>query len=206
MKSTATNIILILILVLSFVGCKVFNMLVAEQQWSHNYVLEDGVRAIDPAFIDGDLNTMGKSQFPQESAYGLQFPLSEAIVDLPEKKSIHRIVIHSPNLRAFDVMARDDTGSWKKIKVVGSNRKEVIDLRISTVTDGIKLRIRKTADDATERRKNTQRMPGLIIVDGNIRASADIKEIELYGLVDKGAKISTESKTNEENLDELIND
>jgi len=205
-QSTATNIILILILALSFVGCKVFSALVAEQEWSDNYALEDGVRASDPAFVDGDLNTMGKSQFPQESPRGMQFPLSEAIVDLPEKKSIHRIVIHSPNLQAFDVMARDDTGSWKKIKEEKSNNKKVIDLRIAVATDGIKLRIQRTADDAAERRKNTQRRPGLIIIDGNIRASADIKEIELYGFVDKGAEISSESKNNEENLDELIND
>ena len=207
-QSTATNIILILVLSLSFVGCKVFSMLIAEQQWSHNYVLEDGVRASHPAFVDGNLNTMGESQFPQESPQGFQFPLSEAIVDLPEKKSIHKIVIHSPNLQVFDVMARDDAGNWNKIKEIKGNKKKVIDLRISVVTDGIKLRIRRTADDATERRKNRRAVGGgWVIIDGNLRASAEIKEIELYGFVDKGAKkTSVESKTNEENLDELFDD
>jgi len=207
-QSNVTNVILILILTLSFVGCKVFSMLAAEQQWSHNYALEDGVRASDPAFIDGDLNTMGKSQFPQESPNSLQFLGSEAIVDLPERKSIHKIVIHSPNLQTFDVMTRDEAGNWQKIKDIKGNKKDVINLRMSTITDGIKLRIKRTTDDATERRKHMRRTGGWIIIDGNIRASAEIKEIELYGFVDKGAKqISTESKTtNEENLDDLFDD
>lgn len=207
-QSNVTNIILILILTLSIAGCKVFSTLVAEQQWSSNYALEDGVRASDPAFIDGDLKTMGKSQFPQESPQGFQFPLSEAIVDLPEKKSIHRIVIHSPNLQVFDVMARDEAGSWNKIKEFKGNKEGVIDARISVVTDGIKLRVRRTTDDATERRKHRRRTRDWIIIDGNLRASAEIKEIELYGFMDKGAKkISTESKTtNEENLEELLDD
>ena len=143
------------------------------------------MEANDPAFIDGDLNTIGKSRFPEEGVESLQFPLSEALITLPERKSIHRIVIHSPNLQVFDIMARDDSGGWEKVKEVKSNKKEVIDLRVSTITDGIRVRVRRTSDDAAERRKNVMRGGGMLWIRGNIRANADISEIELYGYADK---------------------
>jgi hypothetical protein len=185
------------------IGCKTMSMLATPQEWSENYALADGVEANDPAFIDGDLNTMGKSRFPTESVESLQFPLSEALITLPERKSIHRIVIHSPNLQVFDVMARDESGGWEKIKEVKSNKKEVVDLRVSAITDGIRIRVRRTADDAAERRKNTMRGGGVIWIRGNIRANADISEIELYGYADKTTEPSMNPQTDEP-LDELL--
>ena len=179
-------------------------MLATPQEWSENYALADGVEANDPAFIDGDLNTMGKSRFPTESVDNLQFPLSEALITLPERKSIHRIIIHSPNLQIFDIMARDESGGWEKIKEVKSNKKDVIDLRLSVITDGIRIRVRRTSDDASERRKNTMRGGGMIWIRGNIRASADISEIELYGYADKTDAPSIRPKTDAEALDELL--
>lgn len=194
----------ILFLALFIIGCKTLRMLATPQEWSENYALADGVEANDPAFIDGDLNTMGKSRFPEEGVESLQFPLSEAVITLPEWKSIHRIVIHSPNLRVFDVMARDDSGGWEKIKEVKSNKKQVVDLRISTITDGIRIRVRRTSDDAAERRKNTMRGGGMLWIRGNIRANADISEIELYGYVDKTDELSINPQTDEEEFDELL--
>ncbi|HIE27637.1 TPA: hypothetical protein EYP66_10150 [Candidatus Poribacteria bacterium] len=196
---------IISILLLSFlfaliiIGCKTLSMLATPQEWSKNYALADGVEANDPAFIDGDLNTMGKSRFPEEGVESLQFPLSEALITLPERKPIHRIVIHSPNLQVFDIMARDDSGGWKKIKEVKSNKKEVIDLRITTITDGIRIRVRRTSDDAAERRKNVMRGGGMLWIRGNIRANADISEIELYGYADK-----TDEPSVNEAFDELL--
>ncbi|MBC8231455.1 hypothetical protein H8E77_18035 [bacterium] len=172
-------------------------MLTTPQEWSKNYALADGVEANDPAFIDGDLNTIGKSRFPEEAVESLQFPLSEALVILPERKSIHRIVIHSPNLQVFDIMARDDSGGWEKIKEVKSNKKETADIRVSTITDGIRVRVRRASDDAAERRKNTTRGGGMIWFRGNIRANADISEIELYGYADKTDIPSMNSQTDE---------
>jgi hypothetical protein len=164
----------------------------------------NGVEANDPAFIDGDLNTIGKSRFPEDGVESLQFPLSEALIILPERKSIHRIVIHSPNLRVFDIMARDDSGGWEKIKEVKSNKKDVIDLRVSTITDGIRIRVRRTSDDAAERRKNTTLgRGGMIWFRGNIRANADISEVELYGYAEKTDSSSLIPGTDEE-FDDLF--
>ncbi len=202
--TTVSILLLFFLFALIIIGCKTLSMLVTPQEWSKNYALADGVEANDPAFIDGDLNTMGKSRFPEEGVESLQFPLSEAVITLPEWKSIHRIVIHSPNLRVFDVMARDDSGGWEKIKEVKSNKKQVVDLRISTITDGIRIRVRRTSDDAAERRKNTMRGGGMLWIRGNIRANADISEIELYGYVDKMDELSINPQTDEEEFDELL--
>ena len=191
-------------LALIIIGCKVLSTLGTPQGWSGNYALLDGVEANDPAFIDGDLNTIGKSQFPEAGVDSLQFPLSEALVILPERKSIHRIVIHSPNLQVFDIMARDDSGGWEKIKEIKSIKKNIVDLRISTITDGIRVRVRRTSDDAAERRKNTMLgRGGMVWVRGNTRANAEIGEIELYGYADKTDVPSVTPQTDKE-FDDLF--
>lgn len=207
MKSLSTVSILILFLVFVSIlaGCKAMNMLATPQEWSENYALADEVEANDPAFIDGDLNTMGKSRFPEGAEDNRQFPLSEALISLPAPKPIHRIVIHSPNMQVFDVLARGGSGGWQRIKEVKSNNKEVINLRVSTVTDGIRIRVRRTSDDAAQRRKNITRGRGVIWVRGNIRASADIKEIELYGFADK-TDIGSTASQKEDALEELFNE
>jgi hypothetical protein len=125
------------------------------------------------------------------------------LITLPERKSIHRIVIHSPNLQVFDVMARDEKGGWQTIKEVKSNDKKVIDLRVSTITDGIRIRVRRTSGDAAQRRKSTTRMGGMTWYRGNIRANADISEIELYGFVDKDDGIFTQPRT-DNTFDEML--
>lgn len=206
MKSLPTVSILLLFFFASIIiGCKTLSILATSQEWSENYALADGVKTNDPAFIDGNPNTMGKSRFSKLNVDYMQFPLSEAIITLPERKAIRRIVIHSPNLRVFDVMAKDDSGSWQKIKEVKSNKKPVADLRTSTITNGIKIRVRRTSDDAAERRKSTirSRLFWGFSPDGNIRASAEISEIELYGHVDKAGGPSMKPQTDEE-LDELL--
>ena len=82
------------------------------QQWSKNYALQPGVTASDPSFIDGKPETIGQSQRKKSSGSALtdlDIP-SEAIIHLPEKRSIYRIVIHSTNLEEFEVHASDSLG------------------------------------------------------------------------------------------------
>ena len=87
----------------------------------------------------------------------------EAFVRLPERKTIRRIVIHSPNLMAFEVFARNRYDAWEKMKEIKRNEDDVIDLRVKTYTDGIRLRVQKTRDG-----KN-----------------ASIHEIKLYGYANR---------------------
>ncbi len=169
------------------------------QSWSENYALQAGVTASDPALIDDNPETIGQSQRKKSSGSALtdlNIP-SEAIIHLPEKRSIYRIVIHSTNLEDFEVQAFDSLGEWIKIYDRRTNKDRVIDIRLNKVvtTTGIKLLVRRTTDDAAQRRENLKlRRENVETPDGNRRrgrylyhltgpttALAKIAEIELYG-------------------------
>ena len=169
------------------------------QQWSENYALQSGVTASDPALIDGKPETVGQSQRKKGSGSALtdlDIP-SEAIIHLPEKRSIYRIVIHSANLEEFELQAFDSLGEWQKIYDRRTNKDRVIDIRLNKVvtTTGIKLLVRGTTDDAAQRRENLKlkrenvetsdgkRRRGryLYHLTGPTTALAKIAEIELYG-------------------------
>lgn len=172
------------------------------QQWSENYALQPGVTASDPTFIDGKPETVGQSQRKKSSGSRLtdiNIP-SEAIIYLPEKRSIYRIVIHSTNLDEFEVQAFDSLGEWQKIYDRRTNKDRVIDIRLNKVvmTTGIKLLVRRTTDDAARRRENLKlkrenvetsdgmRRRGRYMhhLTGPTTALAKISEIELYGYTD----------------------
>ena len=172
------------------------------QQWSENYALQPGVTASDPALIDDNPETVGQSQRKKSSGSALtdlKIP-SEAIIHLPEKRSIYRIVIHSTNLEDFELQAFDSLGEWKKIYDRRTNKDRVIDIRLNKVvtTTGIKLLVRRTTDDAAQRRENLKlRRENVETPDGGRRrgrylyhltgpttALAKIAEIELYGYAD----------------------
>ena len=169
------------------------------QKWSENYALLPGTTASDPAFIDDNSKTIGQSQRKKGSGSAgtdINIP-SEAIVYLPEKRSIYRIVIHSTNLEEFELHAFNSRGEWDKIYDRRSNSDPIIDIRFSkaVLTSGIKVVVRRTTEDAARRRANVQlRRENVQTPDGNIRrgryryfitgpttALADIAEIELYG-------------------------
>ena len=169
------------------------------QNWSENYTLLPGVTASDPAIIDGKPETIGQSQRKKGSGSAvtdLDIP-SEAIIYLPEKKSVYRIVIHSTNLEEFELMAYNSRGEWDKIYDQRSNKDPIIDIRLKKVvtTTGIKLIVHQTTDDAARRRENVQiRRENVEISEGQVRrgryryhitgpttALAKIAEIELYG-------------------------
>ena len=203
-----TIIFLVMFNIASLYGCAGFQGFSAEQQWSSNFVLADGVRANDPAIIDGNVRTVGQSQYVESTgdmvmSFGSQ---SESIVTLPEPKSLHRVVIHSPNLQAFDIWTTDSQGRWEKIKEVESNKKKIIDIRLNRTvyTSGVKIRVRRTSDDAGQRRKNVQNVRGWRTFSGKVNAPAKIAEVELYGFVSKTDAASGTSASGEvEELDEF---
>jgi len=183
---------------------------VGKEEWSENYALMDGATATAPEMIDGNLKTSGKTAFPSGSdqAYGMS-AVSEALVTLPEKQSIYKVVIHSPNLKTFDLMADKGDDNWHKVKEVKSVQSSPIELRISAaITDKIKIRVRSTSDDAEVRRERRARGGWGGGNRGNRRAPAQIDEIELYGYASSGQIASTaqsEEKTSEEDeLDQLL--
>ncbi len=192
-RSYSGHVAVLLGLMCLYYGCNL------AQQWSENYALLPGVTASDPAIIDGNTETIGQSQRKKSSGSvvtDLDIP-SEAIIYLPEKRSVYRIVIHSTNLEEFELMAYNSRGEWDKIYDKRSNKESIIDVRLNKVimTTGIKLVVHRTTEDAARRRENVQiRRENVEIKEGQVRrgrllyritgpttALAKIAEIELYG-------------------------
>lgn len=196
-----------------FYGCTTVPGFIADQTWSENYALIEGVQANDPAIIDGDLKTIGQSQYAEASPDVIQsaHASSESVILLPDPQTLHRIVVHSSNVEAFDIWVADNQGRWGRIKEIKSIQQKVIDVRLNRAvrTAGVKIRIRKTSDDAELRQKNIQRVRGWRIYSGHVRAPAKISEIELYGFaskedVENKQNVFSQEEADEKELDELL--
>ena len=195
----------------AFYGCA--TGIIADQTWSENYALMEGVQANDPAIVDGDLKTVGQSQYVEPSSDVVQshHASSESVILLPGAKSIHRVVVHSSNVQAFDIWVADNQGRWERIKELKSVKQKVIDVRLNRAvrTTGVKVRIIRTSDDAALRQKNIQRVRGWRIYSGHVRAPAKISEIELYGFtskqdVEEAQSAISQEEADEKELDELL--
>ncbi len=188
----AVALFLVMFTIASSSGC-----MTAKQTWSNNLALADGAKSNDPAIIDGNVRTLGQSQYVETTGDAIMgfAAQSEAIIMLPAPESIHRIVIHSPNLLAFDIWTTDTQGRWEKVKEVESNKKKVIDIRLNRTvyTSAVKIRVRRTSDDAGQRRKNVRNVRGWQTFSGHVKAPAKIAEIELYGFVSESDKTEADS-------------
>ena len=209
LQSTSAHLFLTFCLV-SLCGCTAG--LIADQTWSENYALLEGVQANDPAIVDGDLKTVGQSQYAEVSADIQSYQaFSESVIFLPDPQSIHRVVLHSSNVEAFDIWTADNQGRWGLIKEIKSVKQKVTDVRLSRAvrTAGVKIRIRRTSDDAELRQKNLQRVRGWVFYKGHIRAPAKISEIQLYGFASKrdmedAENAISQEEAEEKELDELL--
>ncbi len=141
-------------------GCSV---LLSEQEWSENYALLDGTQATSLQMIDGDMNTVGVTNPSNRSNSRIGSNSSpEVVITLPEKKVIRRIVIHTDNIKKYNLYA-DKGGSalsdsdWHLIKEEKSVRstqgKIVIPVLYSFPTDKVRLVVLGTSDDAALTRK-----------------------------------------------------
>jgi len=194
------------------VGC---SALLSQQEWSENYSLLEGTISTSPSMIDGDINTIGETTLPATASSALgSNPAPEVIITLPEEKVIRRIIIHSENLKTFDIFA-DQGGivkdtDWKlikEIKTVKSNPIE-IPVLISHPTNRIRLRVLSTTDDANLKRSQRARSGGAgnRAFGQNRRAQGKIKEIELYGYKTvEQTKQNTAAENREKELDDLLN-
>ena len=143
-------------------GCSV---LFSEQEWSENYALLNGASSTSSQMIDGDINTVGEASASNVSTLQLRSNSSpEVIITLPGKKIIRRIVIHSDNIKKFNLYA-DKGGSaisdsdWKLIKEAKSVKSGpiVIPILYSFPTDRVRLVVLGTTDDAALTRKEGAR-------------------------------------------------
>ncbi len=189
---------------LSMLGCGI----IAKQEWSKNYASIAGVRATNAKMIDGNIRTFGETAFREGSqdTFG-PAPTSQAVVLLPDRKVIRRVVIHSDNLKKFTVYADKGNEDWEIIKEVNNVASSPIDLFVNAPfpTDKIRIRVLGTTDDAALRRGQRRRN---FWASGNRRAAAKIYEIELYGYQAAtgaaAAKAEESADQNEDELDQLL--
>lgn len=159
-------------------GCgTVGKSLVAKQEWSENYAALEGVEATSPLMVDGQRSTIGETEIPTGGRGSTEF--SEAVVKLPEEKSIRKVVIYTPNIQSFSLYAGGrDEDQWKPLGEVKNNDNKMITMDVSTTTDRIRVRVRETSDDELQPggRGSRSRVQ---------RAKGKIQEIEIYGLVEE---------------------
>ena len=142
-------------------GCSV---LFSEQEWSDNYALLDGTKSTSLQAIDGDMETVGQVQV-RRGANGFGNAAPEVVVTLPEKKAIRKIIIHSDNIKKFNLYV-DKGGSalsdsdWHLIKEVPRVKTEtiVVPVLFSFPTDKVRLVVLETTDDAALTRRQGLRM------------------------------------------------
>ncbi len=197
------------------IGCSV---LFSAQEWSDNYALMDGARSTSPQMIDGKLETVGETIFSSTGggarAGGIgyaNFKGSEVIVTLPEKKRIHRIVLHADNLKRIIIYADKgggiiDGSNWQFVKEMQSIKTKTVDLKITIpyLTDRIRILVLKTTEDAQLVRESSVNLGGLRII-GSRGAPGKIREIELYGFKTiEQAEVDDVVETREKELDELL--
>jgi hypothetical protein len=155
------------------VGCSSLSGLTTPQGWSENYALLEGTVCTSLEMIDGDLETVGRSPH-------------RIFITLPERKSIHRIVIRGTNIEDVIVYAGLGSGDdeWKIVKQIKNNQQPTIDMRVTTVTDKIRLVVGGTFDDVPQPGRYSPQYDAMI--GGQIqRGTPYAQEIELYGLASK---------------------
>lgn len=176
------------------VGC---HTLLTTQEWSENYALMEGVKSSNPQMIDGNLNTVGKTEtIGQRAAYGSSWG-SVVSIKLPEKKNIRRLVIHSDNIKKLNIYV-DKGGSalsetdWHLIKEIKGVKSYpiVIPLLNTFLTDHLRIVVTDLTDEAANRRKERAEF-----------YQARISEIEIYGY--KSAEETAAAKSDTQREDEL---
>ncbi len=138
------------------VGC---SALFSQQEWSDNYALLDGTKSTSVAVIDGDMETVGQAQPKTGTGTGIG-GAPEVVITLPIKKVVRKVVIHSDNIKKFNLYI-DKGGSalsdsdWQLIKEAQSVKTGtiVVPVLYAFPTDRVRLVVLGTKDDAALTRK-----------------------------------------------------
>ena len=135
---------------------------------------------------------------------------SEVVITLPAKKKIRRIVVHSENVVEFDVFVAKESHTternWALIKEIKKAKSPVtVSVLTPYPTDRVRLRVRRTSDDATKSREFGARNVGFIQAS-NRRAIGKFREIELYGYKTTEQVVADKTTDKrEQELDDLLN-
>lgn len=158
------------------IGCqsKAFQMLIEPQEWE-NLATTKGAKCNVPEMIDGDLKTVGYA-----NSRWLH-------VALPVKKTIHRIVIRGTNITDAVVYKQlEGDGRWQGIMEVRNNRGPDIEMKMSIVTQALRIYVSGTTDDK-------RKAPQFSFRQGSGLSRKELgrpfaKELEVYGFISKDNK------------------
>ena len=165
--------ILITIMILSCSQSGILYKTFVSQEWSENYALLEGVKCTSSLMVDGKRDTIGKTGH-------------EIIIELPERKPIHKIVIRDTNIEDL-ILYRGAGNKWMKVTKIVNNIYDTIDIRVKVATDKIRFRIGGTFDDERVARKLSP-VTGKIVGSTIKRSAPVVSEIELYGFVTKSVE------------------
>ncbi len=153
---------LLLCICVLMAGC---SALFSEQEWSDNYALLDGTNATSWEVIDGDIETVGQAQVRKGAGKSITSS-PEVVITLPVKKVIRKVVIHSDNIKKFNLYiykgesALSDS-DWQLIKGLQSVKTGtiVVPVLYSFPTDKVRLVVLGTTDDgALTRQQGSHRL------------------------------------------------
>ena len=158
--------VLLIGVALCCLSCKAGQLFKA-QEWSQNYTQLEGATCTSYEMIDGNINTVGESG-------------REILITLPERKSIHRIVLRGINFEDFIVyQGRVGDGNWQKLESVSNNTVTEREIRVTATTERLRFRIGGTFDDERAASK-IDTFTGRVTPQRK-RAAKRAAEIELYG-------------------------
>ncbi len=161
---------------ITYMGCqsKPFRMLIEPQEWE-NLATAKGAKCSVPEMIDGNLKTVG---------YANSRWLT---VTLPVKKTVHRIVIRGTNITDAVVYKQlEGDGRWQGIMEVRNNRGPDIEIKMSIVTQALRIYVSGTTDDKRKAPQFSFREGGGLSRKELGRPFA--KELEVYGFKSKEKK------------------
>ena len=103
-------------------GCR----LILEQEWGPNLAQE--ATSLEPNLIDGNLGTKAAIPLRLTDLHKLSgYPPAEIVIQLKSVKEIRRIVVHSQDLKDFQIWAYNETeGNWQPIALMKSNQLQAL--------------------------------------------------------------------------------
>ena len=125
------------LLLLYLTGCR----LILEQEWGPNLAQE--ATSLEPNLIDGNLGTKAEIPLRLTDLYKLSgYPPAEIVIQLKSVKEIRRIIVHSQDLKGFQIWAYNGTeGNWQPIALMKSHQLPSSTIKVKVKIDRIKIKV-----------------------------------------------------------------
>ena len=115
--------------------------LIIEQKWGPNLAQE--ATSLVPDLIDGNLGTKAPIPLRLTDLHKLSgYPPAEIVIRLKSVKEIRHIIVHSQDLKDFQIWAYNGTeGNWQPIALMKSHQPPSSTITVKAKTDRIKIKV-----------------------------------------------------------------